>query len=159
MIYTANYLLRADARRGEDLLGRLCADGDLDVLDGALVDWPPSAPAPIWHPLRNLPRIAALTQAAWTATLDQSTPSQSADPGPIRLPAKLARGRSAVIAICITNAIDRVRNELAQTGATVHINTIAAEVYTQLRNAYRARDRREPRERDQPHPRATSSRR
>lgn len=133
VIHSAYYLRRTDARRGEDLLGRLCADGDLDILDGTLLDWPLNTPAPVWRPLRNLPRLAALTQSVWASVLRLPTSDISGHSVLPPLAAPMARGQGAVVAICTAHPIDRVRNELAETGAAVRTTAVSAEQYNQLR--------------------------
>jgi hypothetical protein len=40
VVYVAVFADRPDVRRGEDRLGRLWAEGQVEVLDGALLDWP-----------------------------------------------------------------------------------------------------------------------
>ncbi len=137
VIYVAQFAGRTNARRGEDLLGQLCADGDLDVLDGAMVDWPPAAAAPLWRPLQNLPRLAALPDSAWTTALLH--PPDTDQSALLPHPRALARDHSTIIAICITATADRVHDELTRAGARVRTTTISAQLYTELRHTYRFR--------------------
>ncbi len=133
-MYVAEFPPNANPRSGEDLLGRLCAEGDLDVLDGVVVYWPPDAPSLEWRPLRNVPRRAALAESAWAAAVRQ--PGQPVLPP---LVGTIARDRSTIIAICVTPRIDVVRDELVRTGASVRVASVSDELYTELRDAFRSR--------------------
>ena len=143
-IYVADFPLGTDARCCEQLLGRLAADGDLDVLDGAVVEWPPDAPTPVRHPLRNVPRLAALTEAAWDAAL-QPNGDRLLHPELTAAATALVRGHSAVIAICAACMNDQVQQELRQTGANVDRFMISTEMYTKFRRDHRpAREQPDP---------------
>jgi hypothetical protein len=126
------------ARRSEQLLGRLCAEGALEVLDGALLVWSGPIDRLGWRPLENLPRLAALPEAVWTAIADELTLAQ---PGRRRrvLPDALAgivRGGDAVVAFCATPSVERLTHEFHGLGAAVTTVTLTANRYAELRGGH-----------------------
>jgi hypothetical protein len=136
VVYVAVFAHRPDVRRGEDLLGWLWEQGQVEVLDGALLDWPTDSIDPLRRPLQSLPRLAALREPVWatcTASLQSTTPHW----GRQLLPtpdAAFAPGHSAIVAFCATTKPDQVTANLESTGATVTVAVIAAARYKQLRH-------------------------
>jgi hypothetical protein len=120
------------ARRAEQLLGRLCADGLVDVLDGALIDGPPDG-CLSWRPLENLPRLAALPEPVWAA-LTEEVVGHRADPGRTLLPSAppWPSGGAAVLVFCASPSTD-VSGELRRAGASVTDTPVEAGSYTALR--------------------------
>ena len=133
-VYVAVFSIRTDALLGERMIARLSADGAVDLLDGLVLDWPPDDPVTGWRPLENVPRLAALRPAVWTATLASPTYV----PGLSLLPAGSGPrpGQAAVVAICRgAGRVEDLRGGLERLGATVHCAEISGEHYGHLRNA------------------------
>jgi hypothetical protein len=133
VIYVALFVDRPNVRRAEDLLAQLWVDGQLEVFDGTLLDWPVGSPHPLRRPLQSLPRLAALPEPVWAACQGHlQSPSHTHDLLP-PLPGALASGRSAIIAFCATTAPERVKTDLEATGAAVATALISTHHYSRLR--------------------------
>lgn len=86
----------------EQTLARLCAEEFVEVFDGVVVEWPASASRATLRSLRNLPRTAALPQAAWRVVEDRARAGcrgAAADPLGAAA-AQLGPGMHAILAIC-----------------------------------------------------------
>lgn len=137
VIYVALFDDRPKVRRAEDLLAQLWADAQLDVFDGALLDWPPGSPQPLRRPVQSLPRLAALPERVWAACQRHLQSPSSGDDLIPPLPSALRPGRSAIVAFCATTAPGQVTTDLEATGATVATALIRRHHYSQLRHASR----------------------
>lgn len=122
------------ARRGEALLARLWAGGDLDVLDGVLVHRFAGDGAPAVRPVESLPRRAALPVAVWTDRLigvSLRSPPTSVDRLP-RLPT-VAVGEAAALVFAATARLDQVTGILRTVDAVISVAPISAADFACLR--------------------------
>jgi hypothetical protein len=137
--YIAIFTSGSSALQAEELLSQLCADGDVDVLDGALIDWPKNSRVPLRRPLRNLPRLSALPEHLWDSWANQLGSGRVvglAD-GTVPLPrVALLPGSTTVVTFC-TFAEDQWRAERRR-----HVQAVVMSValtqgqYTALRHTH-----------------------
>ncbi len=121
-VFVATFPASQQARAAEHAIGRLAAEGLLDVFDGELQDWPAEAPTPRRRTLENLPRLAALPASVWASGtgLPQVT---------------CATGWSAIMIFGSTDRPERVSAELIGAGGATTTTVMTADQYAQLRRA------------------------
>ncbi len=133
-------VLGQDAVRwAEDVLGDLCAEGALTVLDGVVLDWPPQLSGPHTRPLANLPRVAAIPETAWPAVVAALSSSDPPAGGPrcelfAPPPALVAPGGSAVLVFCAAPGAAVAAEALRAGAHTVSTQLLAADAYAALRH-------------------------
>ena len=130
VICVAEFPLPAAARRGEHLLGTLCADDHLTIFDGVLLTWPLQAPEPAWRSLRNLPRLAALPDAVWTNRLIPSLCRGDIDG--LHIGRRPDPDRATIVAVLAPAGSDGLSRQLLQAAADVRTAHIAGELYIRL---------------------------
>jgi hypothetical protein len=131
--YLAVFADAPGARQAEQLFGRLCADGLVDVLDGILIDQPTGGRLSR-RPLENLPRLAALPEPVWAAVTEQLA-GDRADARRMLVPltATWPSGGSAVLVFCVSPSTDLAR-ALRSGGASVTEAPLETDHYTALRH-------------------------
>jgi hypothetical protein len=132
--YLAVFADAPSARQAEQLLGGLCANGLVDVLDGTLIHRS-TANRLSWRPLENLPRLAALPEPVWAA-LTKQLAGDCADHCPHLLPLTATwppGGGSAILVFC-TNPSTDLAHELRSAGTSVTDTPVEADYYTALRH-------------------------
>ena len=66
-VFVATFPTSQQAQTAEHAIGRLAAEGLIEVFDGELHEWPAEAPTPRRRALENLPRLAALPASVWAS--------------------------------------------------------------------------------------------
>lgn len=120
-VCTAVFVGAADVKRAELGLGWLSADAGVDVLDSIVVEWAPGAPAPCSRAVRNLPRLAALTDAAWDEHLRRLTKAAPT------VADRLRRGAIAMISLVGIQHDALVCDQLRAAGAQVTVEHLSEE--------------------------------
>jgi hypothetical protein len=103
--------------RAERELASLCADGQVDLLDGVLVDWPATAAQPRWRALRNVPRIGALPDPSWASYVRP-----------------VGREGGAIVALVSVAQQTMLVEQLTSWGALVGATILSATEYEELRH-------------------------
>lgn len=122
------------AMLGENLLGEWSAADDMEILDGAILDWPEEFSRPRWRSLQNLPRYAALPDLAWadiTAQLAASLPVPRAG-SRLDIGCRLEPGGVALVVFCAGPAAESLCRQLAPLGVAHTAITLPARDYTSL---------------------------
>jgi hypothetical protein len=124
-----------DAVRIEQVLVRLCAEDRIEVFDGVLIDLPSDCAEPVYRPLQNLPRLAAVPAEVWARVIDDliDTTRPRAQPLLPDLDISLEPGTGAIIAFCTTATPEQVAAYLTTARATVVTSPITTADYTRLR--------------------------
>lgn len=120
-VCTAVFACVADVKRAEFRLGWLSADAGVDVLDAIVVEWQPGAPAPCSRAVRNVPRLDALTDAAWGEHL-----RRLAKEAPT-VADRLRQGARAIIALVGSRHDALVGEHLRAAGAQVTLKHMSEE--------------------------------
>lgn len=122
LVLVALFPTSQQARAAEHVIGRLAAEGLLDVFDGELHEWPAEVPRPRRRTLENLPRLAALPASVWASGA-----------GLPRI--GCATGWSAIVIFGSTDRPELISAELIGAGGATTTTAMTADQYAQLRRA------------------------
>ena len=122
VVFVATFPTSQQAWAAEHVIGRLTAEGLLDVFDGELHEWPAEAPTPCRRTLENLPRLAALPASVWESGTGMPQVG-------------CATGWSAIMIFGSTDRPERVSAELIGAGGATTTTSMSAGQYARLRRA------------------------